>query len=278
MLAYFNGIYKNYEEISIPLSDRSIYFGDAVYDVCIAKNGAIYQFSEHYDRLKNNANSLSLKCPEYDELFEICSIIIKDTNSECMVYVQLSRNEQKRIHVYSDNSGTNLLVTAQELAISTELKECSITVTPDLRHCFCNLKTVNLLPAVMAAKNASLSGFEEVAFYMPDKTVTECSHSNIFILFDNKIYTHPLNNKVLPGITRESIKLRSATCGLEFHEKPFTTEDLLNADEVFISSTTKFIKRVISIDGKNTKCNNPEKLTVLYNTLYSDFIEKATRN
>ena len=173
MKAYYNGNYADYNEIRIPLSDRSIFFGDAIYDVFIGRNQNHYQFDKHYERLLKNAIFMSLKCPAADELLEICDNLVLGYKSEYMIYVQLSRSENKRIHAYSENSGTNLLVTATEITVPNKLEECSAILCPDKRYSYCNIKTVNLLPAVIAAKQAENSKCDEAIFYLEDGTVTE---------------------------------------------------------------------------------------------------------
>ena len=275
MKAYYNGNYAEYQDIKIPLSDRSIFFGDAIYDVFIGRNQKHYQFKNHYERLLNNAAFLNLKCPTAEELRKICDKLVLNCKSDYMVYIQLSRNENKRNHAYSDNSTTNLLVTSTEINVPDKLEECSVILVPDKRYSYCNIKTVNLLPAVIAAKKASNFNCDEAVFYLDDGTVTECSHSNVYMLQGNCIYTHPLNSKVLPGITRENIKAAARKTGLCFIEKPFNKKEITICDEIFISSTTKIIKRVISLDNAKTKLKNPDILSKIYSILLNDFITKT---
>ena len=274
-LAYYNGIYEELTKICIPVSDRSIMLADAIYDVFSGANGHFYQFDEHYERLKNNAIFLNLNCPEKDIIFNVASTLVSSSNlSTYMIYVQLSRDLEIRNHSYPDGAKTNLLVTVSEISIPQTIQTTSVMLLPDRRYDYCHIKTVNLLPAVLASKAAEKNGYEEAAFYLSDDTVTECSRSNIFMCRDEAIYTHPLTNKVLPGIMRENVKTVAKKLHIPFFEVSFTTNDIKKADALFISSTTKFIRKVTKISGIGkiaSVCDIPE---AIFCKIRDDFAKK----
>jgi D-alanine transaminase len=111
----------------------------------------------------------------------------------------------------------------------------------------CNVKTLNLLPAVLASKKAEESGCDEAVF-IRDGIVTECAHSNIFTVKDGIVYTHPKGPHILPGITRKRVLYFCEQLGIECHEKKFTKSELLTADEILVTSTTKLCVRADEID------------------------------
>lgn len=271
--AYYNGIISEYKDASVPLSDRSIYFGDAVYDVMIGRCGICYQWNEHVGRLFANAKLLGIRAPKTDTLKQAVSELIEKNNAEeFTVYVQLSRNCETRVHAYPDGCNSNLLITVTESHFPNQLTDIDVIFTEDIRYGMCNVKTVNLLPAVLASKTADEKLCEEAVFLLSDGTVTECSHSNVFIIREKALYTHPKSTRILPGITRDNLLKFCNLKGIPYVEKPFTKQDLLSADEVFVSSTTKFIRRVTKADNCCLKMKNTLLVNELFRVLYDDFL------
>jgi len=248
--AYYNGKFSSYEDVRIPLSDRSIFFADSVYEVILGGNGKIYQFAEHMDRLKASASFLSFDLSEIDKTVkEISDYLIQETQYEYFyIYVQVSRNVNVRNHTYPSNAKYNLLVFVYPTLFPDISKPISLITKVDVRHRICHVKTTNLLPAVLASKDADLNGADECVFIY-DGIVTECSHSNLFLIKNNELYTHPLTEKILPGITRQTLLEIAASKGIKCNEIPFTKDEMLKADEILITSTTKLVRIASKIDG-----------------------------
>ena len=247
--AYYNGKFGRYEKINLPLSDRAIFFGDGVYDAAIGGGGKIFLFDEHCDRLYGNARRLGIQPPvSREELGRILLEVIKRSGlSEYFIYVQLSRSKARRSHSATDAS-TNLLVTVTEWSRPSLSKRLSLITEEDLRYEYCDIKTVNLLPAVIASTKSEESGADEAVFHRGD-TVTECAHSNISILKGGVLITHPESPHILPGITRRHLIDSARSLGIPVSERPFTLDELFSADEVIVSSTTKLVLAAKSIDG-----------------------------
>lgn len=248
-LAYYNGVFGSREDISIPLSDRSIFFGDGIYDAAIGKNGKVFLLEEHVDRLLGNAKRLGIPCAlTKEKLSELLTECAQRSGIEhFFLYFQLTRNSAARTHSALNANGSNLLITVDPFALPNPSKRISLITAQDLRYYYCDIKTLNLLPAVIASTEAEKSGAYEAVFLRGD-TVTECAHSNISILKDGILYTHPTNNLILPGITRKHLLMACDALGIEYKEIPFSKSDLFAADEVVVTSTSKLCLFADNID------------------------------
>ncbi len=274
--AYYNGVYDKPENIRISLSDRSIYFADSIYEVMIGGGGKIYQEVEHLDRLRNNTEAVGIHYPENisDVLHELVKIV---DAREYTIYIQVSGVGGARLHSGRVLSVSNLLVIVTETNFSGVCEQIGVIIREDVRYRMCNRKTTNLLPSVLASIEAEKCGCDE-AILIRDGIVTEGAKSNVFLLFDDMLLTHPIDCDILPGITRENIVRASLSLGLRVVEQKFSRMLLSQADEVIISSTTKFIRRVEAIDGVPLELKNGEVIDKIYNFLYSDFIRVCLHN
>ncbi len=268
--AYYNGEYNEPSLIRVPLSDRAIYFADAVYEVMIGKGGKVYQSGEHLLRLRGNAEGIGLRFPGGIENV-IHEVINKSGCDSYTVYVQLSATGEDRLHAGRVAADANLLVVVSEASFDGKCGEISAITREDVRYRMCDRKTTNLLPAVLASIAARESDCEE-AILIRDGIVTEGAKSNLFLLFGSLLLTHPLDTDVLPGITRSNIVKRASELGLKVCEQKFSAKLLYEADEVFISSTTKFIRRVRKIDGVDCRALASDIINKLYSALYDDFV------
>ena len=248
--AYYNGRFGGREKIALPLSDRSIFFGDAVYDMMVGERGVIHQAFEHIFRLLSGAETIGLDHGFTAE--KICEILHKAVELSGLfcytVYVQLSRRSKRRTHAPDDCGDVGLLVTVDPYEMKENYEPIRLMSAPDLRYRLCNVKTVNLLPAVLASREARDAGCDEAVF-IRDGFITECAHSNISILKEGVIYTHPLSEFILPGITRKHLLLGASELGIPTREVPFTLKELLCADEVLVTSTTKLLRLAGYIDS-----------------------------
>ena len=272
--AYYNGTYGRRDEIRIPLSDRSIFFGDGIYDAAIGNGGRIFAEDEHICRFLDNAEKLNIKHSYSHELLsEIFKEVIKRSEIKSFfLYFQLSRGAEKRIHSAKKCTGANLLITVEPFELGDVNSPLSLVTAEDLRYYYCNIKTLNLLPSVIAASGADLLGCDEAVFHRGN-TVTECSHSNVSIIKDGILLTHPANNLILPGITRKHLLLACEALGILFREEAFTLNTLFSADEILVTSTTKLCRRASVINGKEVGGKNQEISAALCRYLEEEFIE-----
>ncbi len=272
--AYYNGEFHPYGEIRIPLFDRALFFGDGVYDVMIGSGRRIYQFAKHISRLLYSARHIGMThLPERAELCRVAAILTELFGSgHFVLYIQLSRRLEKRSHVYDPEAPTNLLMTIREQPMPSHDVPIRLITRPDLRYKLCHLKTLNLLPSVLAANEASRLGADE-AVLIRDGIVTECSHSSISILKDGTLRTHPLTEAILPGITRANLLSACQELDIKAEERAFTAQELLNADEILVTSTTTLVRRALSVDGIDAGMKDEANALRLAERLRNDYID-----
>lgn len=271
--AYYNGKFGKIEETVIPLSDRSIFFGDAIYDAAIGSYDRILWEDEHIDRFLKNADRIGIRHSlTKKHLSQLLREIAVRSMLECyFIYFQLSRDLPTRNHSPS-GCGANLLITVNPIEIPADPQPLKLITAEDLRYDFCDIKTVNLLPAVLSISRAEEKGCDE-AIFIRNGIVTECSKSNISIIKQGRIITHPKTNRILPGIAREHLILNAGKIGLEIEEREFTVEELFYSDEILVTSTTKLCRRVCEIDGIPVGSKSSEVAEQLCCLAYEEFTE-----
>lgn len=273
-LAYYNGKISRFEDTKIPLSDRAVFFGDGIYDAALSVNGHIVWENDHIERFFNNANALFSDVNlSKEELGKILRDVINKSNLKtAFLYFQLSRDLPKRAHSAKGSTGSNLLITAEDFALHDPSKKLSLITYPDKRYRYCNIKTLNLLPSVIAATEADRAECDEAVF-IRDGIVTECSRSNVFIAKDGVLKTHPTTELILPGIARKKVIEASERLGIKVVEEPFAKEEMLSSDEVIITSTTKLCLSAKSIDGIKIGCERPKLCEAIYSELHREIDE-----
>ncbi len=246
--AYFNGTLCSADRISLPLTSRAVFFGDGIYDACLARNGVPFMLNEHTERFLKNASLLGIPCPV--SRCELESVIRElSAKSGCtFLYLQLSRTARARTHSAHRSDGADIFITASQIAEPGAERTVRLITQPDKRHSMCHIKALNLLPAVLAATNAELADCDE-AVLIRGGGVTEGSHSNVHIIRGGVLITHPLGKHILPGISRAHLLSTARRMGIRIAERPFTKNELYKADEVLITSTTRIAQRAHEIDG-----------------------------
>ncbi|MBE6634787.1 MAG: D-amino acid aminotransferase [Ruminococcaceae bacterium] len=271
--AYYNGAFGNISEIKLSLTDRAVFFGDGIYDAAIGRCGKIFMAKEHIRRFFSNARRIGIT-PTFgeSELYGIFSKLISSVSDRCFfLYFQLSRYSDERCHSYPESGKSNLLVTIKEIPEPTGMDILRLTVCEDIRHGMCDVKTLNLLPSVLAAKQATLRNADEAVFKKGD-IITECSHSNVHIIKDGRLITHPLDSSILPGISRYHLLSVCRRTGVLTEERRFSEKELLTADEVLVTSTSRLAARAESTDGHPYGISDSTLGARLCMRMYEDFI------
>ncbi|MBR3068713.1 MAG: aminotransferase class IV [Lachnospiraceae bacterium] len=270
-LGYYNGNYGPLEEMTVPMNDRVSWFGDGVYDAGPCRNYHIFALDEHVDRFFRSAAALGIVMPMgKDELKDLLNDLVRkmDTGS-LFVYYQVTRGTGIRKHAFTEGAG-NLWVTLTPAEISDGHTPIQLVTTEDTRFLHCNIKTLNLIPSVMASQKAAEAGCAEAVFYRPGGRVTECAHSNVHILKNGTLYTAPTDNLILPGIARAHLLRACAALDIPFREEAFYLDDLMNADEVIVTSSSNLCLRADMIDGKPVGGGD----STLYNRLREYLLEE----
>ena len=265
-LGYYNGKFGPLEEMTVPMNDRVCWFGDGVYDAGPCRNYHIFALDEHVDRFFRSAAALKIEMPvNKEELKEtLYSLVRKMDQGNLFVYYQVTRGTGIRKHTFTDGPG-NLWITLNPAEISDGLEPIQLITTEDTRFFHCDIKTLNLIPTVMASQKAEEAGCMEAVFYRPGGRVTEGSHSNVHILKDGVLHTAPTDNLILPGIARAHLLRACSALGIEFREEAFTLDELFAADEVIVTSSSHLCRHADRIDGRNAGGRDP----VLYERLRS---------
>lgn len=251
---YYNGRFFDTSEVGIPLTDRAIWFGDGVYDAAIGKRQKIYMIEEHLERLVGNARRMDI--PLFCPLSELRKILIDmaSTREDVFLYFQLTRYSEKRTHSYPDTDRSNLLVTATEISLPSPEATMKLISAEDVRYELCDVKTLNLLPSVLASKNAARKNADETVF-IRNGFITECAHSNVCIIKNGAVITHPTDEHILPGTARASLLRTARRMGIPVRERAFDYNELISADDVLVTSSSKLCLRAESVDGFPIRLN-----------------------
>ena len=275
-LGYYNGRMGLIEEMSIPMSDRACVFGDGIYDATYSRNHMIYNLREHVDRFFSSAEKLKMAVPcSKDELSALLSELVKKVDDgEQFVYFQLTRGSAQREHSFPDVKA-NLWVMLRPAKIKDNEKRIKLITVEDTRFFHCDVKTLNLIPNVLAAQLTKEKGCDEAVFHRGDR-VTECAHSNVSIIENGVFVTAPTDNLILPGIARANLIKACKALGIPVSETPFTLERMMNADEVIVSSSGSFCLSASHIDGIEVGGKRGDLLAKLREYLVNDFIKATT--
>ncbi|CAG7651043.1 D-amino-acid transaminase [Paenibacillus allorhizosphaerae] len=251
-------------QVHISPEDRGYYFGDGAYEVFRVYNGILYETEAHFTRLKKTVDALRIKLPaDHTALTRQLEELVRANRlQEGIVYMQITRGTAPRVHAFPAGAEPVLMAYTQPLArpVATMEKGISAVTTEDIRWLRCDLKTLNLLPNVMAKQTAVDHGTGDVVFHRSG-TVTECSASNMMIVKNGVVRTHPADNLILHGVTRAVVLRLAQSEGIPTQETPFTVEELLQADEAFITGTTVEVTPVTSVDGKPIGDGRPGAVT-----------------
>lgn len=252
MLYFFNNEFT--DSACLPLEERSVNFGDGVYEVIVTYNFKPFKIDEHINRLFYSANEIFLKVPyNKEEIKEIINEGIKRTKKPNLkIYIQLSRGSYERIHEFPPSYiKPNFFIIFREfrrIDDNIRFKGVKLFTYPDIRWERCDIKSLNLLPNVLAKQfSKNRGGFE--ALFIKNGKITECASSSFFAFIKDKFITHPLTNEILAGITRDEVIKIAKSLGFEVIERPIYINEIEKIQECFITSTTAEVLPINSIDN-----------------------------
>ena len=253
-LAYLNGEIMPIENAAVPVEDRGYNFGDAVYEYVASYNGRLFYLEPHLDRLEHSMAALAFPpLPRKKIRTAIETLFAEAAIDRAGIYIQISRGVAPRDHAFPADADLQFLMILRQVhekpAVLREKGAAAITVT-DIRWGRCDIKTVQLLPNVLAKQRALEAGAYDAIFVAETGEVREGTSSNLFIIKDQSLITHPLTQRILPGITRMIILDICRAAGLSVEEAYFDKVALYAADEVFMSGTITEVLPITRIDGK----------------------------
>ena len=276
-LGYYNGKIDLIENMTVPMNDRACYFGDGIFEVAYTRNHKIYSLSEHIDRMYVSADKLGIKIgktkEELSALLE--DLVLRVDDGEQLLYWQVSRGTELRIHAPQSELTANLWVTIRPMKLKDTYAKMKLITVEDTRFMHCDMKTLNLIPTVLASIKARDAGADEAVFHRGG-SVTECAHSNICIIRDDgAIQTAPADCKILAGVARAHMIEFAKKFGIPVIEEPFTLDEMMNAAEVVVTSSGTLFRPACEIDGVPVGGRAPELLKKMQDALMNDFLEKT---
>ncbi len=253
-MVYLNGKFIPKKKAYVSVMDRGFLFGDGIYEVFPVYGKIIVGEEFHLRRLQEGLDTINIVNPhsneDWGQLIRDLISYHQDYQNQS-IYLQVSRGcDEDRKHTHNDLIPT---VYMQSTAFTSKskndlLKGSSAITRDDIRWNQCNTKSISLLANIIYAQEAKNHQAEE-AILCRNGVITECSSSNIFIVNNDCIYTHPEGSHILSGVTRKIVLNCANDCQILAKEKTFTKQELMQADEVWITSSTREIMPITSIDG-----------------------------
>jgi D-alanine transaminase len=267
---YLNGTFMPLSDGRIGVEDRGFELGDGVYEVIKILNGRLVWLGDHLERLNRSlaAISLSQAIAEHDLAAVLPELAVRSGLDQGMVYLQITRGWAPRNFVFPDAPHPTVLAYARSYpqpATSLVLSGISLHPVEDQRWARCDIKSTNLLAAVLAKEEARKAGAYEALFMAPDGMVREGGSSNVFAFLGGVLRTHPANNRILAGITRKHVLEIATRKGYRVEESAFLLTDLAEASdglEVFTASTLGDVLPVVRIGGRPVGDGRPGPLAL----------------
>lgn len=263
-----------FEELESIYLDRGLFFGDGVYEVIRSYDGKIFALEEHLLRFADSLAAVKITGVDLERIrsgilkaFEAANI------ANAKIYFHITRGSAPRNHLWDDSLEPTFFLTVTELVDDTQAKSKGIVVSthPDWRWKRCDIKSLNLLPNILARHDAAQKGSDEAILVDETGHITEGAGSAFFAVLEKKLQTAPLTANILPSITRKYVITAGRNTGLEVVEKSLTPQQAVRSDELFIAVTTRDIVPVVKFDGQVIGNGKPGKYTQLLSQEFRSF-------
>ncbi|MHC4396632.1 MAG: aminotransferase class IV [Planctomycetota bacterium] len=254
------------EKLDPAYLDRGIYFGDGVYEVVRSYNGRIFALDEHLQRFADSLAAIEITRIDIGQVrTRVLKAFEKAGISNAKIYFHITRGSAPRSHVYAPDLNPNFFLTVTEMGDSKEVKTKGIAVSThlDLRWKRCDIKSLNLLPNVLAIADAAKKGCEEAILVDEKGLITEGAGSAFFTVINQTLRTSPLSANILPSITRKFVIKAAENIGMKINEESVTPQQAADAGELFIAVSTKDIVPAVKFDGRTIGDGKPGKYTKL---------------
>jgi D-alanine transaminase len=280
-IAYVNGRYVRHADARVHVEDRGYQFADGVYEVCEVARGFIVDMRRHLDRLDRSLRELKIAWPMHRGALELVmrEVVLRNRVRNGLVYLQVTRGVAPRDFLFPRDAAPAVVVTARKAdpALAAKRAETGIKVitVPENRWDRVDIKSVGLLPNVLAKQAAKEAGAQEAWFVDADGTVKEGGSSNAWIVTgDGRLVTRPAEHGILRGITRTTLFEVADRLGLTVEERGFTVAEAKAAREAFISSATTIAMPVVEIDGTPVANGHPGSVALSLRAAFFDIAEK----
>ena len=271
---YLNGKFIKKSDAQISIMDRGFLFGDGVYELIPVYNKKVFLLHKHLDRLKNSLNLIGMNF--IDELEQIINkLILGCDKNNFYVYLHITRGQQPhRNHIYPKSIEPTVLIMLEEYPSYDEnqiMTGFSACIQEDFRWLKSNIKSISLLGNVLLKNLANADGCYETLL-IRDNKLTEGSASNVFMVKNNQIMTPKLTNELLPGVTRDLLIELLNDKQIKVTEAEISQEELLNADEVWCSSSTNAVVPIVKVDNIHIGSGKTGKVSCLAHKIVRDFV------
>lgn len=257
-IAYVNGQYRDTRDASVNIEDRGYQFADGVYEVCEVRDGKIVDFPRHMTRLQRSLGELQIAMPMQLSALEIVmhEVVRRNRVVYGIIYLQVTRGVARRDHAFPLKPvRPAVVITARSLSFeknqATAAKGIGVITIPENRWPRVDIKSVSLLPNVLAKQQAREKGAYEAWFVDADGNVTEGASSNAWIVTaDGRVVTRSADQGILAGVTRAVLMDALASLQMRFEERSFTPEEAYGAAEAFVTASSQIVMPVVSVDGR----------------------------
>lgn len=276
-ISYVNGRYVRHSHAGVHIEDRGYQFADAVYEVVIIVRGRLVDDDLHFDRLERSLREIRMEMPFSRAIFrlKIAELLRVNRLHTGSLYLQVSRGVAPRNHQIPGPMAASVVMTVKPLvppADSIVANGVAVVTVPDIRWKRPDIKSVALLPNVLAKDEAVRRGVYEAWQVDADGIVTEGTSTNAWIVRDGNLVTHPAQNAILNGVTRLALKKIATDIGIGLVERPFSVAEAKSAEEAFLSSTSAFLVPVVRIDEQAVGDGRPGKVSVALLERYKEHL------
>ena len=271
---YLNGNFIPLEQAQVPVLDRGFIFADGVYEVIPVFSGTPFRLKEHFERLRNSLDGISLQLDYDREKWQSLIdqlLVLNRVTGDSSIYIQVTRGVAERNHFYQAGSTPTVFIYCKPLQETDVSRGVGAVLHEDIRWEYCHIKAVALLPNVMLKQYAREKDGSIEAILYRDGYITEGAASNVFIVTGDTVSTPPKSNRLLPGITRDLVVELIGASSYQCREVPVSKADLLQADEIWITSSTLGIAPVVRLDGRPASGGKPGPAWRAIDTIYQDF-------
>jgi len=283
MTVYLNGQFMPIEEARIPVLDRGFIFGDGVYEVIPVYSRRAFRLAEHLQRLQHSLGGIRLQNPHSDVEWTklINELIARNTGEDQYLYLHITRGAARRDHAFPKPpvAPTVFMMSSPLPTPPAELLASGVgaVTAQDNRWLRCDIKSIALLPNVLLRQMAVDAGCAETILIRDDAFMTEGAASNIFVVKNGTLLAPPKDNLMLPGITYDVVLEIAAANGIPYQVRKVAKNEVINADELLLTSSTKEVLAITRLDGKPVGDGKPGPMFAKLYKLYQDFKRDVMR-
>jgi D-alanine transaminase len=281
-ISYVNGRYVNHSRAVVHMEDRGYQFADGVYEVVAFYNRRLLDGERHLRRLMRSLNEMEIATPMTEKSLRLVmrEMLAQNDREDGTLYMQITRGAARRDHPFPKNTRASLVmtVTGPKAPKEKEVAEgVSVITLPDLRWARRDIKSIALLPNVLAKQQAAKAGAREAWLLDEQGNIGEgAASNNAIVTAKGEIITSPADMRILGGITREVVLELARKEGLKVMLRPFSVKEAMKAEEAFLMSTTSNVLPVTRIDGEKIGSGRPGKTTLRLLALYREHISRET--